>query len=86
MSQKKDASDRLKSTLNELDFAIEQWDRLTSKPEGEQVCRDTELQRKTSSLLKELRTQILEFETQPETTQEAEPRKTSAAFSSPAQP
>ena len=83
MSQKKDASDRLKSTLNELDFAIEQWDRLTSKPEGEQVCRDTELQRKTSSLLKELRTQILEFETEPEARQQGEALEPSAGLSSP---
>jgi len=63
MSQNKTASDRLKSTLNELDFAIEQWDSLTNKPQGEQAPSETLIQKKTKTLLKELREQIDEFET-----------------------
>lgn len=63
MSQNKTASDRLKNTLNELDFAIEQWDSLTNKPQGEQVPSETHIQKKTKTLLKELRDQIDEFET-----------------------
>ena len=63
MSQNKTASDRLKSTLNELDFAIEQGDSLTNKPQGEQVPSETLIQKKTKTLLKELRDQIDEFET-----------------------
>ena len=63
MSQKKSPNSRLKNTLNELDSAIEQWDSITNRPLGEQVSIDTQLQKKTKSLLKELRQQIEEFET-----------------------
>ncbi len=75
MSQNKTASDRLKNTLNELDFAIEQWDSLTNKPDGEQVPSETLIQKKTKTLLKELRDQINEFEAiqQP---QQSEPQDT----------
>lgn len=65
MSQKKTATDRLKNALNELDFAIEQWDSLTNKPLGEQVSNETDLEKKTKNLLEELREQLQEFETPP---------------------
>ncbi len=62
MSNKKPSSTRLQNTLNELDQAINQWDSLTSKPQGEQVTEETDLQKKTKGLLKELRDQIHEFD------------------------
>lgn len=65
MSQKKTATDRLKNALNELDFAIEQWDSLTNKPQGEQVSIESDLEKKTKNLLEELREQLEEFETPP---------------------
>lgn len=69
MSNKKPVSTRLKNTLNELDSAIEQWDSLTNKPEGEQVQQqETELQKHAKNLLQELKDQIHEFD-QPITTE-----------------
>jgi ElaB/YqjD/DUF883 family membrane-anchored ribosome-binding protein len=62
MSQRKPVSNRLKTALNELDSAIEQWDSLTNKPEGEQVTSHEKVQRKAKSLLKELRDQIDDFD------------------------
>lgn len=62
MSQKKPITPRLKSTLDDLDTALEQWDSLTNKPQGEQVPAESNLQRKAKSLLKELRDQIEDFE------------------------
>lgn len=67
MSQKKPASMRLQNTLNELDTALEQWDRLTNKPTGEQAPGESELQQKAKTLLKELRDQIREFDSIPDT-------------------
>lgn len=62
MSQQKPVSNRLKSALNELDSAIEQWDSLTNKPLGEQVTSHEKTQSMTKSLLKELRHQLEDFE------------------------
>ncbi len=62
MSQRKPVSNRLKSALNELDSAIEQWDSLTNKPEGEQVTSYEKTQSKAKTLLKELRNQLDDFE------------------------
>ena len=62
MSQEKIVNSRLKSTLEELDSSIEQWDRLTNKPLGEQDTSDSEIQKKTKELLKELENQINEFD------------------------
>lgn len=62
MSQKKSVTMRLQSTLNELDTAIEQWDSLTNKPQGEQVSHESQLQKKAKSLLQELREQIEDFD------------------------
>lgn len=61
MSQKKPSALKMKSTLNELDTALEQWDSLTNKPPGEQVPNETDLQKRAKTLLKELRDQIDEF-------------------------
>lgn len=62
MSQKNQITPRLKNTLNELDTALEQWDRLTNKPEGEQASPQSSLQQKAKSLLNELRDQIEDFD------------------------
>ena len=62
MSQKKPNADKLKNTLNELDFALEQWDSITSKPESAQAPeKENELQKRAKTLLKELRDQLEEF-------------------------
>ena len=62
MSNKKPFSKRLQNTLNDLDTAIEQWDSLTNKPDGEQVQEESELQKHAKGLLKELRDQINDFD------------------------
>ncbi len=66
MSQKKANTGKLKNTLNELDTAIEQWDSLTNKPQREQASNETDLQKRAKTLLKQLRDQIDEFESNPE--------------------
>ena len=66
MSQKKANTGKLKNTLNELDTAIEQWDSLTNKPQREQVPNETDLHKRAKTLLKQLRDQIDEFESNPE--------------------
>ena len=66
MSQKKPNAHKMKNTLNELDSAIEQWDSITNKPQGEQASSETDVQKRAKSLLKELRDQINEFDTQSE--------------------
>ena len=53
---------RLQHTLNELDSAIEQWDSITNKPEGEQATPQNQAPKKAKSLLKELREQLMEFD------------------------
>lgn len=62
MSQKKTTNDRLQSTLTELDFAISQWDSLTSKPSREQVVDENGVNNRAKCLLEQLRDQIENFE------------------------
>ncbi|MCB0378320.1 MAG: hypothetical protein KDD33_07495 [Bdellovibrionales bacterium] len=62
MSQKKNQTIKLKSTLNELDSAIDQWNSLTNKPTREQACKDNEFQKRAKTLLKQLREQLEEFD------------------------
>lgn len=64
MTIKKVETARLKNTLNELDSALEQWDSITNKPADGQAPSETEVQQRAKNLLKQLREQLNEFETQ----------------------
>lgn len=54
-------NNHFKHTLGELNQAIEEWDTITNKPEGEQDLSRQELKKKTKELLVKLEDQLKQF-------------------------
>ena len=65
MSVKKVNKPRLTDTLNALDSAVDQWNSLTNKTEGEQAPADNKVADNAKALLKKLREQLEEFGVDP---------------------